>query len=108
MKRSHALAVGVAVALAPVVIWAIVTGGWLIALLVVGAYVAGTLILLLIEARRYKAVLETAPGPPWTATSERFVDPESGRNVAVYENPTTGERAYVAFGEAASDRSAAG
>lgn len=50
---------------------------------------------LLFENRRYKRVLETAPGAGWQATGERFVDPDSGKLVTVFFNPATGERRYV-------------
>ena len=32
----------------------------------------------------------------WRATSEKFVDPETGELVTVWIDPTTGERRYVA------------
>jgi hypothetical protein len=50
----------------------------------------------LFEKWRYKRLREDRPGPNWVATDERFVDPESGRNVTVYYHPRTGERRYVA------------
>jgi hypothetical protein len=51
---------------------------------------------LLIERWRYKPLAERSPGPDWTATDERFVDPETGKLVTVYYHPATGERRYVA------------
>jgi hypothetical protein len=51
---------------------------------------------LLIERWRYKPLAERSPGPDWTATDERFVDPETGKLVTVYYHPSTGERRYVA------------
>ena len=36
-----------------------------------------------------------ASGGGWQDTSERFVDPTSGKLVEVQYNPQTGERAYV-------------
>jgi hypothetical protein len=56
------------------------------------------LVSLLIERAQYKAILEAPPGPGWRANGERFVDPESGRDVAVYEEAGSGRRAYVADG----------
>lgn len=50
----------------------------------------------LFERWRYKRLQEDCPGPNWVATDERFIDPESGRNVTVYYDPRTGERRYVA------------
>jgi hypothetical protein len=49
-----------------------------------------------IERWRYKPLAERSPGPDWTATDERFVDPETGKLVTVYFHPGTGERRYVA------------
>ena len=51
---------------------------------------------LLIERWRYKPLAEQAPGPGWTATDERFVDPETGKVVTVYFHAASGERRYVA------------
>jgi hypothetical protein len=51
---------------------------------------------LLIERWRYKPLAERSPGPDWTATDERFVDPETGKLVTVYFHPATGERRYIA------------
>jgi hypothetical protein len=51
---------------------------------------------LLIERWRYKPLAERSPGPDWTITDERFVDPETGKLVTVYYHPPTGERRYVA------------
>jgi hypothetical protein len=39
-------------------------------------------------------------GAGWQATSERFLDDESGRLVTVWFNPATGERRYVDQGAA--------
>jgi hypothetical protein len=51
---------------------------------------------LLIERWRYKPLTERPPGPDWTATDERFVDPETGKVVTVYFHAASGERRYVA------------
>jgi hypothetical protein len=51
---------------------------------------------LLIERWRYKPLAGPRPGPDWQATGERFVDPETGKLVAVYFQPATGERRYIA------------
>jgi hypothetical protein len=58
----------------------------------------GALILVgsLFERRRYKQLAEAPPGGMgWRLTDERFSDPDSGANVAVYHNDRTGERRYV-------------
>ena len=51
---------------------------------------------LLFERGRYKPAERDHPGPEWTATDERFVDPQTGERVTVYYRPSTGERRYVA------------
>jgi membrane protein implicated in regulation of membrane protease activity len=48
-----------------------------------------------VERWRYRAVDRDRPGPDWQATGERFVDPETGKLVTVYDKPATGERRYV-------------
>jgi hypothetical protein len=58
-----------------------------------GAILAGGL---LVERWRYQRPADGRPGHEWKATSERFVDPESGQLVTVFFNPATGERRYVA------------
>jgi hypothetical protein len=62
-------------------------GGWGLILLIGVA----------IERWRYKPLAERSPGSDWTATDERFVDPETGKLVRVYYHPTSGERRYVAL-----------
>ena len=46
------------------------------------------------ERWRYRGREQMASGE-WQATEERFVDPESGRLMQVFYQPTTGERRYV-------------
>jgi len=58
-----------------------------------GAILAGGV---LVERWRYQLLADNRPGRDWVATPERFVDPETGRLVTVFFNPTTGERRYVA------------
>lgn len=54
----------------------------------------------LFERVQYKMLRQTAPGPGWLATPERFVDPATGRLVQVHVKPETGERLYVDAGPA--------
>jgi hypothetical protein len=54
------------------------------------------LLALLVERWRYKPLSSGRPGADWVPTDERFVDPESGRLVTVFYQPSTGERRYVA------------
>lgn len=60
---------------------------------------------LVFERRRYKRVLDRAPGEGWTATDERFIDPLSGAETHVYFNARTGARAYVRATNPTPDRS---
>jgi hypothetical protein len=64
------------------------------------AWVAGwgliLIVGLLFERWRYKPLTGPRPGPDWTLTDERFVDPETGKLVTVYFHAATGERRYVA------------
>jgi hypothetical protein len=46
------------------------------------------------ERWQYKKPL-TRPDPRWQPTGERFVDPQSGRTLAVYFDPTSGDSHYV-------------
>jgi len=95
---------GVVRALLLVIAGLLVAGG--IAMAMIGIFPAaaglagwGVLLLigLLIERWRYKPLGERSPGPDWAATGERFVDPETGKLVAVYYHPASGERRYVAL-----------
>jgi hypothetical protein len=63
---------------------ALVFAGWGLVILV------GTLA----ERICYKRLLR-APGAGWRRTPERFIDPQSGQTVTVYDDPATGERQYV-------------
>ena len=47
------------------------------------------------ERFRYKPLAAASPGSGWERTSERFVDPDSGKTVTVYLQPASGERQYV-------------
>ncbi len=49
----------------------------------------------LCERRGDTPVQSRAPGPDWVETGERFIDPETGKAVAVFHHPRTGERRYV-------------
>ncbi len=46
----------------------------------------------------YKPLLREKPGAGWVKTAERFIDPESGKEVDVFYNPVSGERQYVSQG----------
>ena len=64
-----------------------------------GALALWALVLLLVvavERWRYKPLSRRPLEPGWQATEERFVDPETGREVTVYFHRHTGERRYVA------------
>jgi hypothetical protein len=66
-------------------------------LMVLGAVV---LLGVTLEARRYRG--RAGPGR-WQATSERFVDPSTGRLTEVQYDPSTGERRYVDIGPGPSE-----
>ncbi|WP_156428165.1 hypothetical protein [Novosphingobium sp. FSW06-99] len=85
------------IALAGTGLVALILADWLEGRSYLPATVGAGIVLagLLFENRRYKRVLDTAPGTGWQATGERFVDPDSGKLVAVFFNPATGERRYV-------------
>jgi len=65
-----------------------------------GFWALFVLLALAVERWRYQRILAAPPGPDWRPNGEQFVDPETGRHVAVYEDPTSGKRAYVAVGSA--------
>ncbi len=63
---------------------------------------AGGLVLviaILFERRGYRPPLDRKRGN-WRSTSERFIDPVTGRLIEVRYNPETGERDYVDIGPA--------
>jgi hypothetical protein len=63
-----------------------------------GLYALGAGVLLMIgtvfERWRYRST-HAHPGGAWQPTGERFEDPESGRTIAVFYDPVSGERRYV-------------
>jgi hypothetical protein len=67
-------------------------GGWPLwpPLIAFGA----VLVFVLFERNQYKAIADRPP-PGWEATGERFIDPETGKQVAVYYDPKSGQRQYV-------------
>jgi len=65
-------------------------------LLPLGVFVAVILIWFFFRTGGYKRdPLDAPPGPDWTFTGERFLDPGSGETLEVWFCPRTGERAYV-------------
>ena len=56
------------------------------------------------ERVRYKPLRPATPGPGWEKTPERFIDDETGAEVVVYVQPSTGERAYISDGAARAPR----
>jgi hypothetical protein len=66
-------------------------------LIVLGAVV---LLGVALEARRYRGGV--GPGR-WQETSERFVDPSTGRLTEVQYDPSTGQRRYVDAGPGPSE-----
>ena len=90
--------------------WAVVTAGFLVicgVLLWIGGggpflLIAGgvALITALLEPIYGRASAAPPRGAAWKPTDERFIDPETGEPVAVWFDPATGERRYVADGQA--------
>ena len=91
--RKWALTAGTLFAVCGAVVWAI--GGGPV-LLIVGLVAIVTAFLEPIYGR----AVGRAPAGDWRPTDEKFVDPESGRLVTVWFDPATGERRYVADGDA--------
>lgn len=60
-------------------------------------FAVGALIVIgtVFERVLYKPLKAGNPGPGWTETGERFVDPETGTMVKVLFNATSGERRYA-------------
>jgi hypothetical protein len=61
------------------------------------AIVGGAVLLVggLFERVRYKPIDGPRPGPGWEPTAERVIDPPTGRLLAVWWNPSTGDRCYL-------------
>jgi hypothetical protein len=88
MLRALVIAVGAACILGAIFI----ARQYWFAALEIGVF--GVLILIgTVFERHYRA--RRAAGSGWQTTSERFVDPTSGKLTEVRYNPQTGERAYV-------------
>ncbi|HEX5954270.1 MAG TPA: hypothetical protein VFY94_13935 [Rhodanobacteraceae bacterium] len=77
-------------------------------MLMIALYVVGGALLLIvalaIERWRYKPIRVAGPDPHWTDTGERFVDPETGLTTAVYFDPASGERHYLAVPTSGNSR----
>ena len=81
------LAVGVSVLWGPALIGPII----ILSVVLIG---------LVFENFRYRSLAQSAPGGNFSATGERFVDPESGKLIEVHSDPATGARRYVAVSDA--------
>lgn len=93
MLRGVVLAVGILLLLAGAATAGFDVPGATLWLLIAGGVItAGTLL----ERVIYKPLLRERPGAGWVKTAERFIDPDSGKAVDVFYNPTSGERQYVA------------
>jgi hypothetical protein len=62
---------------------------------IAGCWACLLLVGLIVERWRYTHLSAKRPGPDWQVTDERFVDPETGKLVTVYFQPSTGKRRYV-------------
>ena len=86
--RSWALAAGTIVAVCGILLW---SAGGGVMLLIFGLLMMVTAALEPIYGRAGAQPLDRR----WKATGERFVDPETGKLVAVWFDPQSGERRYV-------------
>ncbi len=95
MLRATLIALGVLCLVGAVMV--VLTGHGLVVLphLLVGALVLGLGVAY--ESWRYKRVAPGRIDPHWQDTGERFVDPETGQTTAVYFDPRTSERHYIAL-----------
>lgn len=91
MLRNILLALGALIFAFGLVVLAKGYPGSFAPLLIGGLIVVGTLF----ERVIYKRERHKPPGPEWSRTTERFVDPQTGATLTIYEHPATGERAYV-------------
>jgi hypothetical protein len=91
--RAWALTAGLFLLVIGIGVWSF-SGSF--ALMIVGALAVITSIF----ERAYGSPVRPPVGAGWRATDERFIDPESGQLVRVWFEPDTGERRYVADGEA--------
>ncbi len=103
MRRALAWIIGtalVATTVAIIIVWPLAPAhthpdkavlGWLLIQCVI--LFAG----LVCERIHYKAIESGTPGQGWETSSERFIDPETGKPVAVWYHPASGERRYVAL-----------
>ncbi|MGN6154623.1 MAG: hypothetical protein ACTHN4_02685 [Sphingomicrobium sp.] len=87
--RPWALTASVVVALCGAAVWW--SGGGPV-LLAIGAVMLVTALL----ERTYGSLSGRPGGGDWRPTDEKFVDPETGRMVTVWFDPSTGGRRYVA------------
>ena len=61
-----------------------------------GAFAALVLVWLIFRSGGYKRQpLDAPPGPDWSFTGERFIDPKTGALLEVWYRPSNGARAYV-------------
>ncbi len=91
MLRGGVLGIGILFLLAGVILLELEIWPALWLAIVGGVIVVGTLL----ERVIYKPLRSERPGAGWVKTAERFIDPDTGRPVDVFYNPTSGERQYV-------------
>ena len=91
--RSWALTAGVLMAAGGAALWAISGNPFIF---IMGAIA----VLTSIVERTYGAPTRARPNAGMRPTDERCVDPETGHLVTVWFDPESGERRYVADGEA--------
>jgi hypothetical protein len=65
-------------------------------------WLAALIVAFLFERQRYAPSVSSGTGD-WKVTGERFIDPVSGERLAVYVDPSTGDRDYRPIGEATAE-----
>jgi hypothetical protein len=95
MLRKTLLVLGVLCLIGALLVLATGHGLFVLPHLLVGALVLGLAVAF--ESWRYKRVQPQRIEAHWQDTGERFVDPETGFTTAVYFDPRTAERHYVAI-----------
>lgn len=91
--RGFALLAGALLGVCGIALWSI--GGGPVLLII-----AAVAVITAVAEPIYGSAKGRPSGGSWRATDERFVDPETGKLVTVWFDPSSGERRYVADGEA--------
>jgi hypothetical protein len=94
MLRKILLILGILCLLGALVVLATGHGMHALPQLLIGALILGAGVAF--ESWRYKRIRPGRIEAHWQDTGERFVDPETGQTTAVWYDPRTSERHYIA------------